>query len=328
MKILLPLVLIFLTTLAQSQQLYNPIPDKLELTTRVPDDLLAKRSCVFYSSGITDEQLKTIQSSFQNTGIDAVVYFKSELVFAGVDVTQKIIEHLAKREITFIVLITKKGNAFSFTFTSFNGNKEFVNTGQPGWEVTNENLKEALQSIYRATVNSQAIKNLLINSYPERDFPINIIEGRRSDFFAIDLKVDHLAVPWFEDTSNDSLLFQFFKENYPFTYGMSDQQMDKKELRSKGFHYVLCLVHTEGSIAKKILGYSNTTSESAITSVTFPNGSLQLKTLPAETPVYKFYVKHIESGNVFLGTKWDADVTWEKALQNHIKGFKAELKIQ
>lgn len=328
MKVSLSIALFFLFVITQAQQIYNPIPAKLELSNRVPDELLAKRSCVFYASSITNEELETVQNSFQGTGIDAVAYFKSELVFAGVDVTQKIVENLAKREIAFIILITKKENAFSFTFTTFNGNNEFVNQGQQGWEVTDGNLKEALLSIYRSTVNSQPIKNFLINSYPEKDFLINIIEGRRSDFFAIDLKVDHLAVPWFGDTSNDSLLVQIFKENYPFTYGMSDLQMDKKELRNKGFHYVLCYVHTEGSIAKEILGYPNTAAESAITSVTYPNGSLQLKTLPAEKPVYKFYVKHIESGNVFLGTKWDADVTWQEALRNHIKGFKAELKIQ
>ena len=67
--------------------------------------------------------------------------------------------------------------------------------------------------------------------------------------------------------------------------------------------------------------------ESALISVTYPNGQQQLKSFSANTPVYKFYFKHIDSGNVFLGTKWDADLTWEQALKNQIKGFKAELKV-
>ncbi|NJN41443.1 MAG: hypothetical protein HC811_03585 [Flammeovirgaceae bacterium] len=66
---------------------------------------------------------------------------------------------------------------------------------------------------------------------------------------------------------------------------------------------------------------------SAISSVTFPNGQLQLKTIPKETVVYKYYIRHIDSGNTFLGTKWDADIRWEDALRNHIKNFKAELNI-
>ncbi|MFZ1808493.1 MAG: hypothetical protein WAU36_14775 [Cyclobacteriaceae bacterium] len=319
---------LFIPTIAiYSQGMENTIPTRLQLTNNVPADLLAKRSCVFYASTFSDEELDIIQSSFQKSGIDAVAYFKTALVFGGTDVTQKIADFLIKREIDFIVLISKKSNSYSFTFTPFNGTGEFVNNGQPGWEVQNTDLKENLQIIYRSTVNSQPIKNLLINSYPEKNFPINIIEGRRSDFFAIDLKVDKLAVPWFKDAAADTLLANFFKENYPFSYGMTEPGVDTKELRNNGFHYVLSYVHTEGLIARDLLGYQNTSKESAITSVTFPNGSLQLKTIPAETPVYKFYFKHLVSGNVFLGTKWDADTAWADALRNHVKGFKVELKI-
>jgi hypothetical protein len=31
---------------------------------------------------------------------------------------------------------------------------------------------------------------------------------------------------------------------------------------------------------------------------------------------------------VFLGTKWDADLTWEEALLNQINGMKAELRLE
>jgi hypothetical protein len=310
-----------------AQGIDNPVPSKLSLTNSVPANLLALRSCVFYSSSCTNQQLETIQKSFQKTGIDAVAYFKTPFVFAGDDISQKVAEYLIKREIAFIILVDKNENVFSFIFTPFNNTKDFVNNGQSGWEIANMSLNEGLQTIYRTTVNNQPVKNFLINSYPERDFPISIIEGRRSDFYAIDLKVDKLAVPWFKDAAKDSTMAQFFRDNYPFNYGMVEPGLDKKELRSKGFHYLLSYLHTEGVIAKEILGYPNATGESAITSVTYPNGSLQLKTLPAETPVYKFYLKHLESGNVFLGTKWDGDITWQDALRNQIKGFKAELKI-
>ena len=84
--------------------------------------------------------------------------------------------------------------------------------------------------------------------------------------------------------------------------------------------YVLCYIHTRNVVSKEILGYDMTKSESALASVTFPNDAMQLKTIPAETLVYKFYFRHIDSGNVYLGTKWDADVTWQEALRNYLKG--------
>ncbi|MEQ9413667.1 MAG: hypothetical protein RIF39_07540, partial [Cyclobacteriaceae bacterium] len=132
MRFLLAFCLFIPTVVLYSQQMENPIPARLAITDRVPEDLLAKRSCVFYSSNFSDEELETIQSSFQQSGVDAVAYLKSALVFAGADVTQKIADFLIKREIEFIVLISKKGNNYSFLFTSFNANKEFVNNGQPG----------------------------------------------------------------------------------------------------------------------------------------------------------------------------------------------------
>lgn len=327
MKVFLTIGLLFVFLSASAQRSDDPIYSKLTLTENVPDQLLAKRSCVFYNSGINDETLETIQKAFQNTGIDAVAYFKKELVFSGLEVTDKIVDYLIKREIDFIILVSQSEKKYSFAITSFNGTQDFVNIEQPAWSIVSANLNDALQTIYRTAVNNQPIKNLLINSYPERNFPIKIIEGRRSDFFAIDLKVDRLAVPWFKEAEKDTVLLNFFKENYPFQYGMVEPGLDKKELRNKGFHYILHYLHTEGSIAKDILGYQTPSSESAITSVTYPNGEIKLKTLSAETPVYKFYLKHLESGNVFLGTKWDADITWLDALRNQIKGFKSELKI-
>ena len=58
-----------------------------------------------------------------------------------------------------------------------------------------------------------------------------------------------------------------------------------------------------------------------------PDNEPQLKNIHANSEVYKFYFKHIDSENVFLGTKWDADTSWQQALMNQIKGFKLELRI-
>jgi hypothetical protein len=67
--------------------------------------------------------------------------------------------------------------------------------------------------------------------------------------------------------------------------------------------------------------------ETAYASITFPGGQLQLKTIPAQTEVYKFYFRHIDNGNVFLGNKWDADENWLDALRNHVLGFKTDAKL-
>ena len=124
----------------------------------------------------------------------------------------------------------------------------------------------------------------------------------------------------------DKELGEIFTSCYSFKYKLTESGINERELRKQGYLYVLCLVHARGSVLRKVLGYNSTKQESAYASVTFPEDQSQLKNIAATTPVYKFYFKHIDSGNVFLGTKWDADVTWQQALRNHLMAFKAELK--
>ena len=116
-------------------------------------------------------------------------------------------------------------------------------------------------------------------------------------------------------------------KSYPFKYQLVDPKVPEAELRKQRFLYVLKYIHTRGSAAKQLLGYETNKGESALVSVTYSNGLEQIKTIPAEIPVYKYYVRQIEFEHVFLGPKWDADTTWQQALKNFIKGRKREMKI-
>jgi hypothetical protein len=182
-----------------------------------------------------------------------------------------------------------------------------------------------LKIVYRSS-SSLERSNYLINDFPETELPVQIVRGRRSEFYAIDLKVDQLAVPKTGNESIDKEL-ELIVGNYPFKYQLTEPTVSEKELRAKGFFYIVSYVHARGSVIRQMLGYDVSKVESAYVSVTYPNGQSQLKNIPADVPVYKFYFKHIDSGNIFLGTKWDADVTWQKALTNYIAAFKAELGV-
>lgn len=103
---------------------------------------------------------------------------------------------------------------------------------------------------------------------------------------------------------------------------------DEKDLLKQGFQYVILYLKVSGKSARELLGYDMTKNvATAYGSVTYPNGTPQVKTISADAPVYKFYIKHIRSGNIFLGTKWDADETLVQSMKNHIMGFRAELKL-
>src|SRR5690606_32355906 len=124
----------------------------------------------------------------------------------------------------------------------------------------------------------------------------------------------------------DRELEEIFQNNYPLKFKMTEPGIAERDLRRQGFLYVLGSMHTRGEIIKQLLGYDMKKAETAYVSVVLRDGQQQLKTIRADVPVFKFYFKHIDSGNVFLGTKWDADTEWQEALLNHILAMKAELR--
>jgi hypothetical protein len=301
--------------------------EQLNLQGALPEKLLSTRSAAFFDYTLTSKELDEIQSAFQRTGVDAIIYFEMDKLFASKDVMKAFGDYLVKREIANLVFIDKNDHGFRIIITPFSGKESVIEPKQVAWSTTNRLLTEALKTLYTTASNSQKKQNLLVSDAPETEAIIDPILGKRNDFYASDLKVDPLAIPKTGDEAVDKELEEIFKNNYPLKFKMTEPGVPEKELRRQGQLYVLGVIYSRGAVAKELLGYDMTKSESALLSVTYPDGQQQLKNIPSNTPVFKFYFKHIDSGNVFLGTKWDADITWQQALLNHIRGMKAELRI-
>lgn len=317
----------FIHSLAQVSVGPQAWVEQMNLKAGLPEKLLSTRSVVFYSYTLSAKEMDDIQKSFQRTGVDAVIYFELDKLMAGVDITKAFGRYLLDREIANIVFVEKFTNTFRISTTIFNLKATVIDPQQNAWSVSNSVLTEALKELYRTAANQQKKQNLLINDVAETDLPINPILGKRNEFYASDLKVDPLSVPKTGDAAIDKQLEEIFAANYPLKYKLTESGLSEKELRKQGSLYILCFVNVRDGVAKKLLGYDMSKSESALVSVVYSNGQQQLKNIPTDTPIFKFYFKHIDSGNVFLGNKWDADLTWQQALINQIKGMKAELRI-
>jgi hypothetical protein len=300
---------------------------KLVSTTKVPDDLLSTRSAVFYETSFTQTELEEIQKGFQQTGIDAVIYFETLQAMAGSDPRLAHSRYLTTRAIRFLIFLRKTDKDYEFSFTTFNGKNDFVEQKQEAWQIKSSNLSDLLRSIFRACINSQKKQNFLINDYPEREVTVKAIVGKRLESLAKDINYFKVAIPKFGDEEADRQLQQYFKDNFPIKYEIVEPLVDEKELRNKGFLYILRYVHTQGARAKEILGYEESKSETAIATIKYVNNEIQLKTIPSETLIFKFYFKNMEFDNVHLGSKWDADLTWQEALANHIQAYRQEVKI-
>jgi hypothetical protein len=291
-------------------------------TNNPPDGLLSGRSTFLFSQDYTDAELQQIQKAFQQTGIDVVNYHESETVMAGVDLRNAYVIRFTRRDIKFLIFGRKEKQDYLFTFLMFNPRSGLSHPGQSAWSVHAANLHDLLLNIFRTLTSTQKRQNFLINDLPEQENIGNIFVNVRNESQVSSLKNFKIAVPKLGDKTSDPLLIQFLKDNLNMPYEVVEDSLQTKDLLKKNFRYVLHYVHAPGVVAKEILGYDMTKSENALASVTYPGRSLQLKTIPSKSVIFKFYLKDLEDGNMYFGTKWDADITWQDALRNHLDAYR------
>jgi hypothetical protein len=245
---------------------------------------------------------------------------------AGADPQKAFTDYLVSRNVSFLILFNKEKQSYTLTFVRFNGKTDLVNPTSPAWKQSNSVLNELLQTIYRFALSNQKKQNFLVNEFPETDIPVKYFSGRRTETYTAMVKSFKVAVPKFGNEKADAALEQLLRDYFPVKYEVVDPAIDERELQSRGFIMVLRFVHTRGIVAKKILDYDISQIANSIASVMVINGESQLKTIPSEETVYKFYIKHLEYGNIFLGNKWDADTSWQTALANHLQLMRLDLK--
>ncbi len=300
---------------------------RLSFSPTIPTELLATRSVVLFQSSIPQKELEECQRFFQQTGIDAVAYFDIHRMLAGQDVRKAYASYMANRSIKFLILFQKDEKGYRLIFCNFNGKKDLVDNNAPAWKQENVSLNELLRTVYRFAVSNLRKQNFLINDLPEMDIIINPFIGRINESFPIEVKSFKTAIPKFGNAADDAELEAYLKANFPLKYELVDVDATEESLYTKGFRTILRFIHARGIVAKEILGYDVTQVARSISTAMFVETDFQIKTIPADQAVYKFYFKNIEYGNIFLGTKWDADLTWQDALRNHIQAYKVNQKI-
>jgi hypothetical protein len=325
----LQVIIFFLIAFVAAAQPANEkelILKRVTITNAVPDKLLSTRSIVLYDDSYTEAELIEAQKMFQQTGIDAVAYFSTNHVLAGPDPNKALTTYLINRAITYLIFF-EKSKDYAFTFVPFNNTSGFASEGASAWKESHASLTELLRNVYRATLNTQKKQNLLINEYPETDVELIAFKSRRFESFSNDAKSFKVAVPRWGNEKADAELEQILKQYFPVKYELVDPNLEERELTNRGFITILRYVHTDGKEAKNILGYDLTQITKSLTSIVYVNGEADLKTIPASQTVFKYYLKHIEYGNIFLGKGWDADLTWQDALRNHLQAMREVLKF-
>lgn len=317
-------IILLLTYSAQAQL---PVLSGLTYTDRAPDKLLASRVAVIHTSDFTDDELAEIQKWFQQAGIDAVAYFNEGYIFAGPDFTKYFSDYCTSRVIPFILFLQKSKDGFEFIFTKASGKKNLVDYNEPAWRMTGTNLIPTLRDIYQLALGSQKKQNFLINDIPERDVLLRNFGNKRNESFATEIRSAKIAIPRWGNAADDEYLETYLKNTLRLKIEFVDPSIEEKDLKQSGFTIMLRYVRTRGGFAKELLGYDLSQVSNALNSVTYVQGLQQIKTLPSDQVVYKFYFKNLDSNQVYFGNQWDADLTWQDALRNHVEAMIATLRL-
>jgi hypothetical protein len=344
----------------------------LDYSTNIPDDLLESKSVVLVSmppvskssSERADWKSYAMEAHdyFKKIGIDPVAYFYLDDLFAGIDASRVYSEHLKKREIKYVIVLSQvyikvKNNEslrHVMVITPFSNDQRIIANGQAAYKDQNKDLEKIMKKLYGITIRKDYVNsNHLIIDQPEFFGGIQIIDGRRNESYPMDLRVDKLAVPKFEtvplpanrpggminnriaeevekyNASVERLNFELDRsfQHYPWKYELISYNADEKEMWRQGFLYILMKVSSTGRTIKDMLGFQRNDSETEyITLLRKPDGSFTLRTIPVNAPVHKFYIRSLARNEVYVGESWDADETWQEALNHFLSNLTQKLK--
>jgi len=292
------------------------------------------------------------------SGIDPVAYYFYDDVYSGKEVRAAFAEAWKRRGINHILLILKSelnGNNKNIRYlllaTAFNGEASLMTAGQPAWKNNGKDFKKVLGKLSRVA-NRQTSTNLLVSKVPEYFNDVKIFKGQRVETYYTDLKLGKLAVPKFatsnlpgkrpgglvnnlvknrleqaETQANDyNNQLASIMQGYQFEQGLVEQNINDKDLMIAGYNYVIRSIRTSGIGVKRLLNYSVDEEEEYYITVKLVNKKPTMRYIPIKAPVYKYYIKNLKTGNIYLGKNWDADETWQESLKNVLYNINLELK--
>lgn len=303
--------------------------------------------------------IEEAHKAFTDAGIDVVGYYSSKQVFAGKDSQYGFSEAWKKREIKNILFISrvvfqkkkKEVTRYVLLATTFNGKPSIISNGQVGWKSQGKEFDKVLERIATAS-NKYTRKNLLTNEEPEYFDDVKMVWGEHVEGYLTDLDFGKLAVPRFKTvdipnpkpsgTINNLVAKQVEESNllnaknnkvleekmkgYDYEYALVDPSTSDKKLSEEGYSYVLLRLNAPGIDIKRLLNYKIYEGQDSYATQIYNNGKLTIRNIPANGLVYKYYIKHLRTGNIYLGPQWDADETWSQALDHMLYNVKTEMR--
>ncbi|WP_420576588.1 hypothetical protein [Ekhidna sp.] len=328
-------------------------------TLKVPEKLGSERTAVifsipernheFVSVGDPQKFLAQVHQAFVTMGIDAIFYLNDINYTASHNARLAYVELFNQRRIENIVFISQTNSGFEFLMAPFSGSSRLIKDGSDAFFQEASDLYTLLLNVGKEVRRAdQELANFLIPEKPNVLKGLSIVENTLLKNYPGILRRSKLAVERFSlldstHISDEEVLEnirRFNKEvaeknrqleqiikSYPYEYEIIDPMSDD-DLKRNRYQFLLRSVRSSAVIVKQMLDYEVPPGETGFVSIipVMPDQT-RVKTIPRDAIVHKFYIRQNISKNVHVG-EWDADVTWQEALNNMIGNLTQELNIK
>lgn len=313
------------------------------ISREIPKNLQSTRSAVIViASDQTDwkKVSEEVHGNFKKMSIDAIGYFNVQDIFSGLDPTQGFIKQLSNRVVKNVIFVispeTNNGQA-EIIITPFEGNFDASSDkARVAWGSVGLQFDDVFRLLGNDVINAEMdLANFLIPDKPMFFEDAPIIKGTKYDVHSRDLRAVKIGIPKFKNLDSQTPLAIAFNKtvnsknqkleelmsSYPYEFGYVNS-IDEKDLYKEGYQYVLLNIHTSGLNIKRMLNIQINPGETEYVSINAKTKEdISLERIPFDKKVYKYYVKHLLTGDIYVGDKWDSGETWEKALENYLNNL-------
>jgi hypothetical protein len=283
-----------------------------------------------------------VHKSFQNMGIDAIIYLNELDFTANPVINKKFTQFLAQRRIAQLILIYRAPQQNDIWVLPLPENDQWIKPGMQAWHTSAVDLGNVVLKMARQLKElSPPQRNFLINSVPEFFEEMSLFSGTRFFNYPTQLMRTRLAVRKFMPINLDStrtysdrvleIIETYNREisvkndtlekimsEYPYDFEFVGEE-SVEDLYRQRFQFILSHLHTTGANIRELLMYEDEQlQENLITQVPLPDGTRRMKMIPSGTPVHKYYMFQTIAKNIHVGRYWDAAPEWDQSLRNFL----------
>ncbi|MFC3879904.1 NTPase [Algoriphagus namhaensis] len=271
----------------------------------------------------------SLHSSFVEAGADPVAYYELETIALSEDRQATYAKAFEQRQVKNILFITRSKAGYAVHMSPFSGDGKIIPTAAL-YGLESDNIDE-LRSRLSAIGESVRTKNLLVIDVPEfgevldaaasvslkylQEYPLNLevfktgvpISGSSAtesliSYFRFDLFGKSPEDVLREQSAQKATLESILESNYQYDYVWLTEAKTNQELIADRIQFVLSKVEGRESDMMASMGLEPT-----------PGSERRV--------VVKYYIKLLVRDELYIGTTWDADSDWRKALENFLKNL-------